>query len=323
MITVKVHTDGTVTDCDLDLERISDVVQKPRTLTWIDVVSPTPEDLTLLREEFGFHPLALEDAANFRQRAKLDQYDSFLAIFFYAMDAADESDEVSLSQVTILAGSNYVVTVHDQPLAVLDETSDRWRLNHARIEDRSAGLLIYSILDSIVDGYLPVIDRLSDKIDELEGAIFRDFDIGTQQEIFRLKRNILKIRHVLSPERDVLNTLLRRDSPVFSEADTRYFQDIHDHLQRVLDSIDTFRDLLSSALDSYLTVVSNRLNNVVKTLTASSIILMSMTLIAGIYGMNFVHMPELNWKLGYPLALGMMVTAGVALGVLFKRIDWF
>jgi magnesium transporter len=323
MITVKVHSEGAVIDHDLALERISDVLENPRTLTWIDVVAPTPDEMTVLREEFDFHPLALEDAMHLRQRAKIDRYDAFIALFFYAMEVPQDDGEVALSQVAILAGANYVVTFHERALQVLDETSDRWLANHARIENRSAGLLIYSILDSIVDGYLPVIDLLSDKIDELEDAIFRDFDLGTQQEIFRLKRDILRIRQVLSPERDVLNILMRRDSPAFSEADSRYFLDIYDHLQRVLDSIDTFRDLLSSALDSHLTVVSNRLNSVVKTLTASSIILMSMTLIAGIYGMNFTHMPELDWRLGYPLALGMMAAIGVGLGALFKRMDWF
>jgi magnesium transporter len=120
----------------------------------------------------------------------------------------------------------------------------------------------------------------------------------------------------------VLNILMRRDTPVFSDTDNRYFQDIYDHLQRVLDSIDTFRDLLASALDSYLTIVSNRLNKVMKTLTASSIILMSMTLVASVYGMNFVHMPELDWRLGYPMALGLMLAIGISLGALFRRIDW-
>jgi magnesium transporter len=323
MITVKVQSNGAVIEKPPDLRRISDIIQDPAALIWIDVVSPTPDDLDLLSEEFEFHPLALEDAVHPRQRARLDEYETFLAIFFYAIDGTQENEgEVGLSQLSIFAGSNYVVTVHDRPLPALDETSERWRVNYERIKGKTAGLLVYSILDAIVDGYLPLVDQLSDRIDALEDAIFQHFDIATQQEIFRLKREMLRLRHVLSPERDVINILMRRDTPIFSDAETRYFQDIYDHLQRVLDSIDTFRDLLSSALDSYLTVVSNRLNKVMKTLTASSIVLMSMTLVAGVYGMNFEHMPELNWLLGYPWALGLMVTIGVSLGVLFKRIDW-
>lgn len=323
MITVKVHSNGAVMDRSLELERISDVVKNSETLTWVDVVAPTSADLETLREEFGFHPLALEDAVHLRQRAKLDEYDSFLAIFFYAMELAEPEQKVSLHQIAVFAGANYVVTIHEAPLAVLEETSERWRLNFDRIADKSAGLLLYSILDAIVDGYLPVVDSLSDRIDGLEDAIFERFDITSQQEMFRLKRQMVSIRRVLGPERDVLNTIIRRDAVVLAEVDTRYFQDIYDHLLRVLDSIDTFRDLLASAMDSYLTVVSNRLNTVMKTLTASSIVLMSMTLVASIYGMNFVHMPELDWRLGYPMALGIMVVIGVSLGALFRRIDWF
>jgi magnesium transporter len=323
MITVKVQSDGAVVDKPLDLHRISDIIQDPAALIWIDVASPTPDDLDLLNEEFGFHHLALEDAIHPRQRARLDEYDTFLAIFFYAIDGTDDTEgEVSLSQLSILAGRNYVVTVHQRPLPALDETSERWRINYERIKRKTSGLLVYSILDAIVDGYLPHVDQLSDRIDALEDAIFERFDITTQQEIFRLKRELLRLRHILSPERDVLNILMRRDTPVFSDTDNRYFQDIYDHLQRVLDSIDTFRDLLASALDSYLTIVSNRLNKVMKTLTASSIILMSMTLVASVYGMNFVHMPELDWRLGYPMALGLMLAIGISLGALFRRIDW-
>jgi magnesium transporter len=170
---------------------------------------------------------------------------------------------------------------------------------------------------------LPIADRISDRIDVIEDAVFGRFDANAQQEIFRIKRNLLQMRKVLTPERDVLNVLMRRDTPIFSDETVRYFQDIYDHLLRVLDSIDTYRDLLSSALDSYLSVQSNRMNKVMKTLTASSIILMTVTLVASIYGMNFIHMPELQWRLGYPLALGLMVAIAASLGALFRKIDWF
>src|SRR5262249_397670 len=147
------------------------------------------------------------------------------------------------------------------------------------------------------DGYFPCIDNLSDRIEDLEASIFERFDTKTQQAIFKVKKNLLAIRRVVAPERDVLNVLVRRESPVFDEATIIYFQDIYDHLLRVTDAVDTYRDLMSSALDSYLSVTSNRLNQVMKTLTASSIILMSMTLVASIYGMNFDNIPELHWRL--------------------------
>lgn len=325
MISVKVHAEGEVIDQQLPLERISDVLVMDHTLLWIDVLAPTAEDLDLLEREFGFHPLALEDATLKHERPKVDQYDSFLMIVFYALaqGPARNGSAIDMHQLSIFAGSNYVVTIHEDALPVLDETSDRWCAGHSKINTRAAGLLVYSILDALVDGYLPIIDHISDRIDLIEGAIFGNFDTATQQNIFRLKRDLLQMRKVLAPQRDVLNMLMRRDTPVYNDATARYFQDIYDHLLRVLDSIDTFRDLLSSALDSYLSVLSNRMNQVMKTLTASSIILMSMTLVASVYGMNFDHMPELHWNLGYAWALGLMVVIGGSLAAAFRRINWF
>jgi magnesium transporter len=323
VISVRVHAEGQIVDQELPLEQISDVLQHEHALVWVDVVSPTLDELKLVEQEFGFHPLSVEDALVPRERPKLDQYDDFLLIIFYAMLYEDADAGIELEQVSIFAGANFVVTVHDRELMALVETANRWRANHGRIKRPDAGMLVYAILDSIVDDYLPVVDQLSDRIDQTEELVFGRFDATAQQEMFRLKRDLLHIRRVLGPERDVLNLLMRRDTPIYSDEMVRYFQDIYDHLLRAQDSIDTFRDLLSSALDSYLSVLSNRMNKVMKTLTASSIILMGMTLVASVYGMNFVHMPELDWRFGYPLALGLMLSIMVSLGALFRKIDWF
>ncbi|HEX3304535.1 MAG TPA: magnesium/cobalt transporter CorA [Thermomicrobiales bacterium] len=324
MIKVKVHAEGAVLDQDLPLDRISDTLQSDNSLLWVDVIAPNAKDIELLEQEFGFHHLALEDAALVHERPKIDLYDDFLLIIFYALThERRETPGLRLEQLSLFAGKNFVVTLHQAELPVLDQTSDRWCASHAKIKNGAAGLLVYSILDALVDEYLPIADRISDRIDVIEDAVFGRFDANAQQEIFRIKRNLLQMRKVLTPERDVLNVLMRRDTPIFSDETVRYFQDIYDHLLRVLDSIDTYRDLLSSALDSYLSVQSNRMNKVMKTLTASSIILMTVTLVASIYGMNFVHMPELKWHYGYALALGLMVTIAATLGALFRKIDWF
>jgi magnesium transporter len=178
------------------------------------------------------------------------------------------------------------------------------------------------LLDAIVDGYFPIVDQISDRIEDLESLIFDHYRREVQEQIFALKKDLLAVRRVLAPERDMMNVLLRPGSPVFGEATVAYFQDVYDHILRIMDAVDTDRDLLSSALDAFLSVTSNRLNQTMKTLTASSIILMTMTLVAGVYGMNFVHMPELDWKLGYAWALGVMVALGAGLIVVFRRIDW-
>jgi magnesium transporter len=178
------------------------------------------------------------------------------------------------------------------------------------------------VLDSLVDGYFPVLDDIADRADTMEESIILAGQPTLQAEILRLRRELLMIRRVAGPERDVMNVLIRRDPPLFSRKEILYFQDVYDHLLRVTDTVDIYRDMLSSVLDANLSMVSYTLNIVVKRLTASSIILMSITLIAGIYGMNFTYMPELDWRFGYPLALGlMMVIATIEVGI-FRRIGW-
>jgi magnesium transporter len=176
----------------------------------------------------------------------------------------------------------------------------------------------------VVDGYFPLLDRLSDRIEELEDQILEGGKIrGTLRSILDLKRELLELRRTLSPQRDVANALLRRDLPLVDDASAPYFQDLYDHLVRVLDQLDLQRDLLASALEANLSVTSNNLNAVMKRLTAFTVILMVPTLIAGIYGMNFHFMPELSSPLGYPFALGAMAVAMIGAAIFFKRNDWF
>jgi magnesium transporter len=320
MIRVNVHTDANGLRNDLPIESISDVVARDDSLLWIDVVDAREDELRLLGEEFHFHPLALEDALRRHQRPKLDHYDGLLFLVFYGLET--ENGRPRTREVDIFIGKNYLVTVHDGSLEALAETAARWCRNVETLGNRGIGLLVYSLLDALVDGYFPCLDDLGERVEELEDAVFARAEAATQAEIFALKKDLLAIRRVLGPERDVMNVLVRRDAPVFEDGVAVYFQDVYDHILRVTDAIDTYRDLLSSALDAYLSVTSFRLNEVVRRLTASSIILMSVTLIAGIYGMNFDRMPELGWTYGYPFALGLMVLVAGGLALLFKRIDW-
>ncbi|HVF99198.1 MAG TPA: magnesium transporter CorA family protein [Chloroflexia bacterium] len=184
------------------------------------------------------------------------------------------------------------------------------------------GILLYSMLDTIVDNYFPVVDSIVDRVEDLETEIFEHFNQQAIQSIFRLKKDLLGLRKVLAPERDVLNILVRRDLPIFDQQTLLYFQDLYDHIVRITDSVDTYRDLLSSALDSYLSMQSNRLNITVQTLTSLSIILMSVAAVAGWYGMNFAGMPELHSALGYPgVMLGVVLLVIVEV-IFFKRKGW-
>ncbi len=307
---------------ELRPDEINSFIADRSNLLWLDIDTTGSADLGLLDREFGFHELAIEDALRHHQRAKVDQYDSFTFLVFYAVDHdTSVMQGTRLIQIAMFVGPNYLVTVHKGPLVEIDESAARWRRNIDKI-DRSISSLIYSLLDAIVDGYFPVIDAVADRVEDIEEAVFEEFQEDALQDIFRLKKSLLAMRRVVAPERDVLNTLIRRDSPLFGPESVPYFQDVYDHLVRVTDSIDIYRDLLTSALDAFLSMSSNRLNQVMKVLASWTIPLMAGALIAGIYGMNFAHMPELDWRLGYPAALLVMTVTMIAIVLYFHRKKW-
>jgi magnesium transporter len=325
----------------LDPEEIDRFIAEQDNLLWLDIDTAVTRDVSLLKQEFGFHDLALEDALRHRQRSKIDTYDGYSFLIFYAVslrrhrahrpkDEPPGSDQAAvaavrnllrLHQVSVFVGANYLVTLHHGPLPAIESIAERWHANIQKI-DRSIASLLYSLLDAIVDDYFPVIDHIADVVEEIEERVFERFDESALEQIFGLKKSLLAMRRVVAPERDVLNTLIRRDAPLFGPSSIIYFQDVYDHLVRVTDSIDIYRDLLSSALDAYLSIASNRLNQVMKTLASWTIPLMAAALLAGIWGMNFEHMPELRWRLGYPLALIAIAATVILIAVFFRRRKW-
>ena len=216
---------------------------------------------------------------------------------------------------------NYLVTLHEDGIPVVGETQKRWTHNPS-IAGKGAGELLYVLLDAIVDQYFPIIDDFSDRVENLEEAIFGNTTVNTLSEIFALRKEMMQLRRNVAPAREIVNSLLRRDVPVINEALTVYYQDVYDHMLRIIEQVDTLRDVLNGALDAHLAVASNKLNQTMQRLTGWTIILMSMALITGVYGMNFEFMPELKWELGYPLALDIMAFIAVALYIALKRLRW-
>jgi len=310
-----VHHHGGGFDESPDVQALGDLIRSPGKIVWLDIQDPTPEDVELLRKEFHFHELALEDIMRPHQRPKIESYDGYFFVVFYGLRRR------RCQEIELVIGERYLVTIHHGEAPEIATTVERWRLNADRM-GHAVAVPIYSLLDAIVDGYFPVIDEIAEEVEDIEGEMFGPRGREQQAEIFALKRELLNLRRILAPEREVLNTLIRRDEPVLGEASLPYFQDVYDHVIRVLDTVDLNRDQLSGLLDAHLAVVSNRLNTVMKRMTALSTILMSVTLVASIYGMNFERMPELQWTLGYPWALGLMAVITVSLFSVFKRIDW-
>jgi magnesium transporter len=335
---------------DLPPTQLGEALANPAAIIWLDIQDPADEDIALLRDGFGFHPLAIEDIIHAQQRPKVDAYGitlprpipesevgsaagqrtepaeplgpgQYYFIVFYAAGYDQEQGHIETKAINLFIGSHYLVTVHAGPSLYVSGTLERWRAPNSPF-GRRIGALVYALLDAIVDDYFPIMDRVAERVEELEDTIFARFNESAIEMIFDLKRDLLSLRRVVAPEREVINVLLRRDLPAVRSKDVVYLQDIYDHLVRVIDNIDTYRDLLSNALDSYLSLQSNKLNQIVKLLTIGSILLMSMALIAGIYGMNFKYMPELSQPWGYPWALGLMVVVSTGLILFFRRQKW-
>jgi magnesium transporter len=304
-----------------DFEHLDRALRAPGNQVWLDIEAPQEDDIALLRERFHFHPLAIEDATRASERPKVDLYNDYYSLAFYATRMIRETGDLDLQPFHLFVGANYLVSIHDQPLPQVVGSMARWELKNGPLQPK-IGAAVHALLDAVVDEYFPLMDTVADRVDELEDALFTKYDPKSLETIFHLKKGLLNMRRVVAPERDVLNHLLRRELPVFTTEDVAYLQDVYDHLVRVTDSVDTYRDLLSNALDSFLSVQSNRLNEVVKVLTIASIVLMSSSLIAGIYGMNFAHMPEIRWPLGYPWALGLMVAVSGSLILFFRWRKW-
>jgi len=300
---------------------ISELRLEPQMVVWADVSDPTSKDFEELAEEFGFHHLSIEDCRNEHQRPKVEEYAGYYFMVLYEAELTGPQQRLELRELNIFLGKNYLVTVHSRPIRAI-ETAKRLWSEWVDRSDQGSGLLAYLLIDAIVDDYLPLLDLISERMDDLEDSIFGEFRAEAIEEIFSIKKKLLYLRRAVTPLRDVFNTLLRREQPIFPRETHVYFQDVFDHLIRVADTIDTLRDMLGSTMDAYLSVSGNRMNQVMKRLTSVATILMSVTLIAGIYGMNFVFMPELKWRYGYVFALLSIVGVGLALYAYLRKVKW-
>jgi len=315
-----VSQDGTFRT-DLPPATVGEVLTNPANTIWLDIQDPTDADMALLRDQFGFHPLAIEDAIRAHERPKVDAYNDYYFVVFYAAAYNRQEDHIETHAVSLFIGANYLVTVHQDAIPDIGETLARWQAPNSPLGHRVSAL-VHALLDALVDDYFPLMYQVADRVEDLEDTIFIHYDESSIETIFKLKKDLLSMRRVVAPERDVLNVLLRRQLPIFTSEDVAYLQDVYDHIVRVTDNIDTYRDLLSSALDSYLSLQSNKLNQIMKLLTIASIVLMTDALVTGIYGMNFRNMPELGWGIGHGWAMILMVVLSVALLIYFRRKKW-
>jgi magnesium transporter len=290
---------------------------------WLDLDNPGPEERAQLGEIFGFHPLALEDTEHFGQRPKLDDYDDYVFLVFYGAWRHSSGDSDPLREVHLYISVKYVVTVHRDPLPPLDH--QREQLDGRCLH--SEQFVIYRILDALVDSFFPLLSDMDDEIDDLEVAVIDDPTEDQLQRLFSLKRDLVAMRKVVTPQRDLFASSVDRvaELPGLTVDERDYFRDIYDHLIRISDLIDSYRDLLSGATDLYLSTVSNRQNDVMKQLTVIATIFLPLGFITGFFGQNFGylvnHVIGPTWSF-WVLGIGSMVLTCVGLLILFRRKGW-
>jgi magnesium transporter len=290
---------------------------------WLDLTAPSHEEITKLRELFGFHPLALEDTEHFDQRPKLDNYGDYVLLVFYGAWRHRRDDPEPLREVHLFVSGHYVVTVHRDPLPPLEQQRE---LLDGRVL-HSEQFLLYRILDALTDSFFPILSDMDDEIDDLEAAVLQDPTEHQLERLFSLKRQLVAMRKVITPQRDLFARSVDQiaELPGLELDERDYFRDIYDHLIRISDLIDSYRDLLSGATDLYLSTVSNRQNDVMKQLTVIATIFLPLAFITGFFGQNFGfmvnHLIRSTWTF-WVIGVGSMLATVGGLVLFFRRRGW-
>jgi magnesium transporter len=309
-------------DTDVPFDHLAERAAEDGALIWLDLEASTDVDLDELQSEFDLHPLAIEDIRHPKQRPKVDTYESTLLVVLFDVRMDESDDGLQTHEVAVFVGKGFLITLHDVPIPALDGVRERWQKDPKMVDPSPLGFLLYRIASALIDSYFPVTDEYDDQVEQVENRLFARFDRDELKSILRLRRELTRLRRIISPQRDVFTTLSRHDDDVLERATDPYFADLVDLVLRLIDTLDTTRDRLSASLDSFLTLQSNALNETMKRLTALTVILTLPMIVSGIYGMNFDVMPELHWAFGYPFALGLITVAAGCAYWLFRRNDW-
>jgi magnesium transporter len=306
----------------IDDARISDYLKRDN-FFWLDLTAPGRDDLDRLHKIFGFHPLALEDSAEFGQRPKLDNYDDYIFLVFYGAWRERSGSAEQLQEVHMFISGQYLVTIHREPLPPLDEQRELLdgRLLH------SEQFLLYRVLDVLTDSFFPLLSDMDDEIDSLESAVLEHPTDAELQRLFALKRQLVAMRKVVTPQRDLFARSIDQiaELPGLQLDERDYFRDIYDHLIRISDLIDSYRDLLSGATDLYLSTISNRQNDVMKQLTVIATVFLPLSFITGFFGQNFAYMVtdliRTEWSF-WVIGVGSMALTCIGLLIFFRRKGW-
>lgn len=299
------------------------------TVSWINIDGLHQVDvIESLGKHFDIHPLVLEDILNTDQRPKVENFEAYFFFVVKMIFLDEKRKEIHAEQVSIILGENFVISFQESIGDVFDQVRERIRTSKGRIRKLGADYLAYSLMDAVVDNYFSILERIGDQVEKIEEKLVSNPSPETLQTIHDLKREIIYLRRSVWPLREVISNLQRDESELIKKSTDVFLRDLYDHTIQVIDTIETFRDMVSGMLDIYMSSISNKMNEVMKVLTIFAAIFIPLTFIAGIYGMNFntsvspFNMPELNWFWGYPMALTIMLCVSISMLVYFKRKKW-
>lgn len=299
------------------------LLQLKEGITWVNVQGISTDILTFLAQRFHLHPLTTEDIANMTQRPKVEEFDDYEFITLKILSDLQKSTLFRVDQICLVLGANFVLSFTSQKTSFFDPIYERLQAGpNQRLRQHAGDYLIYRLLDAVVDQYFIVLETLGNRIDAVEQQIINNPQPQNTRSIYRLKKKMLLLRKAIWPAREVISHLLQVGEKRISPFTRLYLRDLYDHIVLAVDTVEIFRDMLSNMLDIYLSSLTNRMNEVMKTLTIIATIFIPMTFIASVYGMNFRFMPELIWHWGYYGALGMMAAVAAVMLLYFRRKKW-
>jgi magnesium transporter len=321
----------TVIDYDQDhfLEKQIDRIEEALplkdlpTVTWINIDGLHAVDLIeTIGRQFGIHPLTQEDIVNTGHRPKAEEFDDYVFIVFKMLSYNEAMGHIDAEQVSLVLGSNFLISFQEIPGNVLTPVRERIKKGKGRIRKAGCDYLAYALIDAVVDHYFIILETFGEKIEDLEQELLSDPTPASLQHLYAMKRDIIFFRKQVWPIRELLNRLVKEEAPLIDRSVYVFFNDVYDHTIQVIDTIESFRDIMAGLLDIYLSTTSNRMNEIMKMLTIMATIFIPLTFIAGIYGMNFEYMPELKWRWAYPLLWVTFVFIFLSLLTWFKHKKW-
>ncbi|MCP4632627.1 MAG: magnesium/cobalt transporter CorA [candidate division Zixibacteria bacterium] len=322
MIKLLIYDSETEELIDGKLEDIIEWDRESKKIAWLDIDNIDKESADFIQNSLWLHPLAIESCFNEKALPKVEVYEKSCFVIFDAVNFNPGYRALDFIKLYGFLGDNFLVTVHNKPLRSVKQLAERI-IKKPKMMESGADNILYELLDTVVSYYFPIIDQFDETITELEDRVFHKFDNVKLEEIFRIKKDLISLRRSTNPQRDILSELSSREIEYITPKTKTYFRDVFHHVWRIADTIDTYRDLLTGALESYMTILSNRMNDVMKTLSVVATIMLPLTVLTGIFGMNFEYMPGLTYKIGfYVMMIVMLVIIGF-MAYYFKKKHWF